>query len=165
MVHLKKKGFSQSGVGHCMNNTSIINQIGWKIHFAIISFLPIYLLQILQIPWQHLTHWGWVTLICISKLTIIGSDNGFIAWRAPSHYMNQCWNIVNWTIRNKFQWNFNQYYNLFIQENACESVCCEMVAILSQPQCVKCDPQGWRGVGCLGWKFLVHLSGPLKMWY
>ena len=23
-----------------------------------------------------LTHWGWVTHICISKLTIIGSDNG-----------------------------------------------------------------------------------------
>ena len=24
----------------------------------------------------HLTHWGWVTHICISKLTITGSDNG-----------------------------------------------------------------------------------------
>ena len=24
----------------------------------------------------HLTHWGWVTHICISKLSIIGSDNG-----------------------------------------------------------------------------------------
>ena len=23
-----------------------------------------------------LTHWGWVTHICVSKLTIIGSDNG-----------------------------------------------------------------------------------------
>ena len=22
------------------------------------------------------THWGWVTHICVSKLTIIGSDNG-----------------------------------------------------------------------------------------
>ena len=26
---------------------------------------------------SHLTHWGRVTHICISKLTIIGSDNGF----------------------------------------------------------------------------------------
>ena len=25
---------------------------------------------------SHLTHWGWVTHICVSKLTIIGSDNG-----------------------------------------------------------------------------------------
>ena len=26
--------------------------------------------------WHHLTHWGRVTHICVSKLTIIGSDNG-----------------------------------------------------------------------------------------
>ena len=25
---------------------------------------------------RDLTHWGWVTHICVSKLTIIGSDNG-----------------------------------------------------------------------------------------
>ena len=25
---------------------------------------------------MYLTHWGWVTHICVSKLTIIGSDNG-----------------------------------------------------------------------------------------
>ena len=25
-----------------------------------------------------LTHWGWVTHICVSKLTIIGSDNGLL---------------------------------------------------------------------------------------
>ena len=24
----------------------------------------------------HLTHWGWVTHICVSELTVIGSDNG-----------------------------------------------------------------------------------------
>ena len=23
-----------------------------------------------------------------------------VAWSAPSHYLNQCWNIVNWTLRN-----------------------------------------------------------------
>ena len=27
--------------------------------------------------WIHLTHWGRVMHICVSKLTIIGSDNGF----------------------------------------------------------------------------------------
>ena len=26
----------------------------------------------------------------------------------PSHYLNQCWNIVNWTLGNKLQWNFIQ---------------------------------------------------------
>ena len=28
-----------------------------------------------------------------------------IAW---CHYLNQCWLIVNWTLRNKHQWNSNQ---------------------------------------------------------
>ena len=29
-----------------------------------------------------------------------------VAWSVPSHYLNQCWNIVHWTLRNKLQWNF-----------------------------------------------------------
>ena len=31
-----------------------------------------------------------------------------VAWPAPSHYLNQCWNIVNLTPRDKLQWNFNR---------------------------------------------------------
>ena len=76
-----------------------------------------------QIIWQCiLTHWGRVTHLCVGNLTVIGSD---------------CWIIVNWTLRNKFQWNLNRNSNIFIQENAFESVVCEMAAILSRPQCVK----------------------------
>ena len=45
--------------------------------------------------------------------------------------------IVNWTLWNKFQWNFNRNSNIFIQENAFENIVCEMSAILSRPQCVK----------------------------
>ena len=26
----------------------------------------------------------------------------------PSHYLNQCWVIVNWTLRNKLQWNLSE---------------------------------------------------------
>ena len=40
--------------------------------------------------------------------------------------------------RNKLQWNFNQNSYIYIQENAFENVVCEMLTILSQPQCVKC---------------------------
>ena len=60
-----------------------------------------------------------------------------VAWSAPSHYQNQCWNIVQKTPRNKLQWNFNRNSNTFIQENAFESVVCEKAAILSRPQCAK----------------------------
>ena len=44
--------------------------------------------------------------ICVSKLTIISSDD--ILW--PGHYLNQCWNSFYWTLGNKLQWNLNQIY-------------------------------------------------------
>ena len=62
---------------------------------------------------QFLTHWGWVTHICVSKLP-----------------------TIDWTLMNKFQWNFNQNSNIFIQENVFERVVCEMAAMLSGSQCV-----------------------------
>ena len=39
-------------------------------------------------------HWDRVTHICVSKLTMNGSENGL----SPG-YLNHCWNIVNWTPR------------------------------------------------------------------
>ena len=54
-----------------------------------------------------------------------------------SHYLNKWWNIVNWTLRNKVQWNRKQNSCIFIQENALENVVWKMAAILSRPQCVK----------------------------
>ena len=73
-----------------------------------------------------LTHWGRVTHIC---------EWCIYACSAPSHYLNQCWNIVDWTLRNKLQWNFYRNSNIFIHENALKNVVCEMVSILSRPQC------------------------------
>ena len=29
-------------------------------------------------------------------------------WSAPSHYLNQCWDIGYWTLGNNRQWNFNR---------------------------------------------------------
>ena len=55
---------------------------------------------------------------------------------APSHYLNQCWNFVNWTLRNKLNWSFSRKSNIFIQENVLENFICEMASILSRPQCV-----------------------------
>ena len=59
-----------------------------------------------------------------------------VAWTAPSHYLNQCWNIVNWALGNKLQWNFNRNSNIFIEENTFENVVCKMLLISSRPQCV-----------------------------
>ena len=46
--------------------------------------------------------------ICVSEL----GQHWFRYWLvfclAPSHHLNQHWRIINWTLRNKLQWNLNQ---------------------------------------------------------
>ena len=59
-----------------------------------------------------------------------------VAWPAPSHYLNQCWIIVNSTLRNKLQWNFNRNQYIFIEGNALENVVCKMASISSRRQWV-----------------------------
>ena len=44
--------------------------------------------------------------------------------------------VVNWTLGNKLQWNFNRNSYIFIQENPFETVVWKMAAILSRPPCV-----------------------------
>ena len=60
-----------------------------------------------------------------------------MTWLVPSYYLNKCWNIVNWTLGNKFQWNINRNLYIFIQENAFKNVVWKMAVILFRPQCVK----------------------------
>ena len=45
-------------------------------------------------------------------------------------------NIVNWTLRNKLQWNVNGNSNIFIEENTFENVICKKMSLSSWPQCV-----------------------------
>ena len=105
-----------------------------KFDMIFLQFLWILILlyEFLHIK-NYSTHWRRVTHICVGNLTIIGSDNGL----SPSHYLNQCWNIVNWTLRNKLQWNINRNSYIFIQENAFKNIIWKKAAILSRPRCVK----------------------------
>ena len=75
-----------------------------------------------------------MTHICVGNLNII------VAWSAPSHYLNQCWDIVNWTLRNKLQWNCKQYSYIFIKKIIW-----------------KCRLRNW-GPFCLGLNVLTILS-------
>ena len=83
-----------------------------------------------------LTHWSWVTHICISKLTIIGSDNGL----SPGWSQAIIWTNDGILLIGPLETNFSQivffFSNIFIQEKAFENFVCEMVSILSLPQCV-----------------------------
>ena len=50
--------------------------------------------------------------ICICNLSTIGSNNGLLSGQHQAIIRPKCWNIVNWTLRNKLQWNPNR--NKFI---------------------------------------------------
>ena len=76
---------------------------------------------------------------------------------------DQCQLIVNWSLWNELQWNFNWNWNIFIQGNAFGNVVCKMAAILSQPQCVKSkhptrgNKQRFLTPGHQGWNDLHSL--------
>ena len=80
-----------------------------------------------------------VTHICVCNLTIIGPDNGIMAWSAPGHYLNQCWTIANWTLKG------NPYRNsiIHIQEFACENVINKMAAIFLGLNVLNWMASGW----------------------
>ena len=62
----------------------------------------------------------------------IVSDNCLSPYSVPGHYLNKCWVVVNWTLRNKLRWNFNHNTKRFIHEIASENIVWEMGAILSR---------------------------------
>ena len=64
----------------------------------------------------------------IKRLTMTRKSMG------NSSKQNQCWFIVNWTIKNKLQWDFP--WNL-IDANVFEKVVCKMVSILFWSHLVK----------------------------
>ena len=73
-----------------------------------------------------LTHLHVVPHICIRELGQHWSRKWLVACWAPSHYPNQCWLIVNYSL----QWNSNQNTKVFIHKNAFQYVVSKMVAIL-----------------------------------
>ena len=85
-----------------------------------IMFMEYGSMKNLVLPWGRiLTHLPLVSHICVSE----SGQHWFRKWlvacsaSAPSHYLNQCWVTVNWTLRNNLQWNCNQNIKLFIHEN------------------------------------------------
>ena len=66
--------------------------------------------------------------ICVSESGQHWFSKCIVAYSVPSHYLNLCWVIANWTLRNKVQWSF--YQKVFIHKNAFENTACETAAVL-----------------------------------
>ena len=79
---------------------------------------------------RMLTHCLLVLRICISESGQHCFRLWLVAYSAPSHFQNQCWVIVNWSLRNKLRENFNQNTKPFIHEHASENIICEKSATL-----------------------------------
>ena len=47
--------------------------------------------------------------ICVSESVQHWFRSWLVAYSAPSYYLNQCWVIVNWAVRNKLQWHLKFY--------------------------------------------------------
>ena len=57
---------------------------------------------------SYLTHWGRARHICVSKLTIIGSDNGLSPGRRQAIIWTIAGILLIGSLRNKLQWNINR---------------------------------------------------------
>ena len=80
----------------------------------------------------------------------------------PSHYMNQRWFIVDWTLSNELHWNCNTIAHISTLENALEIAVWKIIAISYRPQCVIIKK-------CFVWVFrdrsVVRYNTPIAWWY
>ena len=77
-----------------------------------------------------------MTHLCVSKITIIGSDNGLSPGRKAIIWTNAGTLLIS-NLRSKVKWNLKKKKSyIFIQENAFENVVREMAANLYRPQCI-----------------------------
>ena len=86
--------------------------------------------------WLINTHLPLVPHICVSVTGQHRLRQWPVAYSATSHYLNQCWDIVNCTRMNKLHGNSNQNTKLFIHENGSDNTVCEMAAISSRERWV-----------------------------
>ena len=64
----------------------------------------------------YMRQWPGSALVQIMAFGLFGATSS----------LNQCSVIVNWSLRNKIQWNFNQYTKFFIHKNASVNIVCKI---------------------------------------
>ena len=87
-----------------------------------------------------LTHWGRVTHICFSKLTIIGSDNGLLPGRRQAIIWTNAGLLLIWTVATNFSEIFSEIHTFSFRK-----------------MCFKKSSGKW-GPFCLGLNVLTPLT-------
>ena len=129
----------------------------WGVYWEFKVWSAFHLCHCISICNRHpLTHWGQVMHICVSKLTIIGSDNGLLSGWGQAIILTSAGILLTGPLGINL-WNINKNSYIFIKENTFYSVFCEMSAILSWPQCVNFTVS--RSIGCVLWVPIYILPG------
>ena len=112
------------------------NEESMQIFGGIWSHLPSGYLHIDFEGWHNLTHWGRETHICVSELTIIGSDNGSSpGWRWAIIWTN-AGILLTWPSGTIFSEMLIEF--IHFPSRKCMWKCClRKGGHLSRPQCVK----------------------------
>ena len=110
---------------------------GWYVRFGslVYPFAPSDALMVKSVT--NLTR----HLVMITTI-LFNHSNSLIAFRYHCSWQQfmPCRHIVNRTLKNKLQWNYDQNSYISIQENIFENVVSEMVSILPRPPCVDMGP-------------------------
>ena len=112
----------------------------------------------------HLTHWGWMTHICVDDLTLNGSDNGL----SPIRRQAIIWTNDDILSIRPYGTHFNEILfeiqKFSFKKMHSKIIVCEMAAILSRPQCVEMlvihrdiKYYAWHACNLLG----ARLRGPI----
>ena len=87
----------------------------------------------------------------------------YVACLVSSHFLNQCWLIVNWSIRDKGRWNIHQIQsysckkmNLYMLSAKCRPLCSGLKRLIRQT--IWLPSVNHFVVACGGWRLF---SGPL----
>ena len=109
-------------------------------------------------PALWLTYRRPVTHKSVSKLTIIGSDNGLSPGRHQAIIGTSAAMWLVRTLKNKLRWSLNRNSCIFMQGNAFENVVCEMTTILYRPQCVIHHIHYLENTTYWGMNIVTHVS-------
>ena len=94
----------------------------------------------LRMPWYAcLTHWGRVTHICVSKLTIIGSDNGLSPGRCQAIIWTNAGKLLIRPLGTNFNEMLIEILTFSFTKMRLKVSSAKWRPSLSRPQCVKTD--------------------------
>ena len=89
----------------------------------------------------HLTHWGWVMHICISELSIIGSDNALLPWWRQAIIWINTGILSIGLLGTNFSEILIKIYIFSLKK--CIWKCCQKIGShFSYPQCLKTSLRG-----------------------